>query len=398
MRERMLVFCAVVLATMTAAMPLRAQGAVTTAPVAPGLYDPFALSCPANMLIVAASAREGVPETVDCSMYQADGHRFGALTTVTFPPIANPFGRYLDAIWIKAPLVTVSCPGDRALTSLHTHIAPGFERLGVDYSEVFCAGVGANGGQTISTKAGSLPNSPTNVTNGSITCPVIKFANGLVGVSGGIALSCIGAPVIANTVSSVSLSAQHTVGGTAVQGTVTLNGNAVGAMSVALAVVGAPGAIIPTSVTVPDGAHFTTFQLQSAPSTAGCSTVKATVGATTASDPLIFTPAPPSGASFTFSLLPGSSSLLWAAPSTITAVVVLPSTKGVLGVGDVKGTPTVTFQSDQPNILAIQPSTQHVVGDSVKVSMSALSGGCAVVTATVNGVMWRKTLRLAAGL
>jgi hypothetical protein len=37
------------------------------------------------------------------------------------------------------------------------------------------------------------------------------------------------------------------------------------------------------------------------------------------------------------------------------------------------------------------------VGDTVKVSMSALTGGCAVVTANVDGVLWRKTLRLAAG-
>ena len=180
------------------------------------------------------------------------------------------------------------------------------------------------------------------------------------------------------------------------QGTVQLNGYAVGSMSVALSVIGAPGAVIPPSVTVPDGAHSTTFQLQSAFSTSGCSTVKATVGATTVSDPLIFTPAPPSGVTFSFSLLPESSSLLWAAGSTITAVVVLPATRGALSVGG-KGGPSVSFQSDQPSVLAIQPSTQHTVGDTVKVSMSALTGGCAVVTANVNGVLWRKTLRLAAG-
>jgi hypothetical protein len=396
MRAKLLVLVAGLLPLIAAASSLRAQAEVTTAPVATGTYEPFTLVCPPNMLVIGASARGGVPDNFDCSMYQADGHRFGTPMTVTIP-VNNPITKFIDATDpIRAPLVTVTCPGDQALTSLRTHVDPTHAQLGIDYVDVYCAGVGANGGQTISTKAGNMPSSPTRTPNGAITCPVTKFAKGMVGVSGGIALDCIDAPVIANTVASVSLSSQHTVGGTAVQGTVTLNGNAVGSISVALSVVGAPGAILPTSVTVPDGAHFTTFQLQSASSTAGCSTVKATLGATTVNDPLIFTPAPPSGASFSFALQPQSSSLVWGAPSTITAVVVLPSTRGTLAVGG-KAQPSVTFQSDQPSILAIQPSTQTVVGDTVKVSMSALTGGCAVVTANVNGVLWRKTLRLAAG-
>jgi hypothetical protein len=348
MRAKVLVLCAGVLPMIAAAAPLCAQGEVTTAPVATGFYNSFTLVCPPNMLVIGASSRDGVPDSFDCSMYQADGHRFGTPMTVAFPPSNNPITKFIEATNpIRPPLVTVSCPGDQALTSLRTHIDPTHERLGIDYVDVYCAGVGANGGQTISTKAGNMPTSPIRTPNGAVTCPVTKFAKGMVGVSGGIALDCIDAPVIANTVASVSLSSQHTVSGTAVQGTVTLNGNAVGPISVALSVVGAPGAVLPTSVTVPDGAHFTTFQVQSALSTAGCSTVKATLGATTVSDPLIFTPAPPGGASFSFSLQPESASLLWGAPSTITAVVVFPSTRGTLTVGG-KIQPSVTFQSDQP--------------------------------------------------
>jgi hypothetical protein len=397
-RARLVVLCGVAFSTMFVHAPLlRAQAEVTTAPVATNAYDAFTLSCPTNMVVVGVSSRGAFPQGFDCSLYKADGHRFGAVTSVEFPGPADPMNKFLDPLWPKMPLSTASCPGDRAVTSLHTHVDPNHPVRGVDYIEVFCAGIGPNGGQTIATKAGSLPSSPTSTTTGEVTCPGVKFARGMVGVSSGLALVCIDAPLIANSVSSVSLSSQTTVSGTAVQGTVTLNGYAVGATSVVLSVTGAPGAFLPASVTVPDGARFATFQVQSAAGTAGCSTVKATIGATTVNDPLIFTPAPPIGASFSFALQPGSSSLLWAAPSTITAVVVLPPTKGVLAVGDVKGTPTVTFQSDQPNILAIQPGTQHVMGDTVKVSMSALTGGCAVVTATVNGVMWRKTLRLAAG-
>lgn len=397
MRARWLVLCGVALPTMLVHAPLRAQAEVTTAPVATGVYPSFTLSCPTNMVVIGVSSRGAVPQGFDCSLYKADGHRFGAVTSVAFPGPADPLNKFVDSIWPKMPLSTVSCSGDRAVSSLHTWIDPDRPQLGVKYIEVFCAGIGVNGGQTIATKAGSLPSSPTLSTTGAITCPGVKFARGMTSVNSGLALVCIDAPVIANSVSSVSLSSQTTVSGTAVQGAVTLNGYAVGATSVVLAVTGVAGAFLPASVTVPDGARFTTFQVQSAASTAGCSTVKATIGVTTVNDPLIFTPAPPSGATFTFALQPASSSLLWAAPSTITAVVVLPPTKGVLGVGEVRGAPTVTFQSDQPNILAIQPSTQHVVGDTVKVSMSALSGGCAVVTATVNGVVWRKTLRMAAG-
>ena len=348
------------------------------------------------MLVVGVGSRQGAPQSVDCSLYQADGHRFGGVTTVTFPESSDPFAQFFKPLVLTGPFTTVSCPGDRALASLRTHIDPERPERGVDYVDVFCAGVGANGGQTTATKAGNLPSAPTRVTSGAITCPVPKFARGVVGVGGGIALACVPAPVIANTVASVSLSAQHTVGGTAVQGTATLNGFAVGSTTVALAVTGAPGAVIPSTVTIPTGEHFATFQVQSAASTAGCSTVKATIGATTVSDPLIFTPAPPSGATFSFLLQPESTSLLWAAPSTITALVVFPSTRGVLSVGS-KSPPSVTFQSDQPSILAIQTSTQQTVGDTVKVSMSALTGGCAVVTANVNGVLWRKTLRLVVG-
>lgn len=395
MRARWLALCGAATLVLVIRAPLRAQGEMTTAPVGTGLYAPFNLACPANMLIVAASSRGGPPESFDCSMYKADGHRFGAVATVTFPRSTNPIVMLLGVL-PSAPTTTVHCTGDRAMTSLHTHVSDNRD-LGIDYTEVFCAGVGPNGGQTTAAKAGSLPSSPAHTTTGATTCPVGKFAKGMVGVSGGVALDCIDAPVIANTVSSVSLSAQHTVGGTSVQGTVTLNGYAVGPMSVALSVVGAPGAIVPTSVTVADGARFATFQVQSAFSTAGCSTVKATVGATMVSDPLIFTPAPPSGASFTFALQPASSPLLWGAPSTITALVVLAATRGVLSVGGGKGGPSVSFLSDQPGVLAIQSSSQQVRGDTVKVSMNALTGGCAVVTANVNGVLWRKTLRLAAG-
>jgi hypothetical protein len=52
----------------------------------------------------------------------------------------------------------------------------------------------------------------------------------------------------------------------------------------------------------------------------------------------------------------------------------------------------------QPRIrFAIQPTTQRSVADTVKVNLGALSTGCAVVTATVDGVAWRKTVRVAAG-
>ena len=124
--------------------------------------------------------------------------------------------------------------------------------------------------------------------------------------------------------------------------------------------------------------------------------VQARLGAMLVSSPLIFSPAPPSGASFSFNLQPESQSLVWAAPSTITAIVVLPHTKTGQNLSLQKGSSPVTFQTDRPELLAIQ--TQRVVGDTVKVSMNALGAGCAVLTATVDGVSWRKTLRLVTGL
>ena len=58
----------------------------------------------------------------------------------------------------------------------------------------------------------------------------------------------------------------------------------------------------------------------------------------------------------------------------------------------------MTFQTDRPDLLSIQTASQRLVGDTVKVTMLALGGGCAVVTAIVDGVAWRRTLRLVTGL
>ena len=90
MRANVLAGCAVVLSTMVAFAPLCAQGEVNTAPVATGLYGPFSLTCPTNMLVIAASSRAGPPESFVCSMYKADGTRFGATTTVSLPSSNNP--------------------------------------------------------------------------------------------------------------------------------------------------------------------------------------------------------------------------------------------------------------------------------------------------------------------
>jgi len=244
-------------------------------------------------------------------------------------------------------------------------------------------------------KAATIPDGMAMSTNGSLTCPGTTFAHGAAGVNKGLALTCIAAPVMANAVASVALAAFHTVAGTAVQGTVTLNGYAVGAVSVGLAVSDAPGAVVPTSITIPDGARSASFQVASATSTAGCSTVRATFGATSATAPLVITPAPPAGATFTFSILPASASLQWGAPSSLIAIVAFPSQ---LKSGIILSQPTVTFSSNQPDVLAIQSSPQRVGSDTVKVTMSALKSGCAVVSAVVNGVPFRKTLRLASGL
>jgi hypothetical protein len=62
-----------------------------------------------------------------------------------------------------------------------------------------------------------------------------------------------------------------------------------------------------------------------------------------------------------------------------------------------KAAPSIVFQSDHPELLAIQPGSQTAFGDTVKVTLNALAGGCAVVTATVDGVASRKTVRLLTG-
>lgn len=398
MRARFGILC-VMLAIVFPEVPLGAQGEVTSASIGAG-YSNFSLACPSNMVMIGGTSPNALPQTLRCSLYRADGHRFGPVITQDLPTTTNPRVELIDSrpSLDRAP-ATVDCPSDRAVTSFHVYQDTDPHGLGVVYLELYCAGIGASGGQTVSTKAGSLPGG-INVSdpNAWLTCPGQKFVRGMTGVHGGLALLCTDAPVMATTVASVGLAAQHVVSGTAVAGSAMLNGSAAGTTSITMSVAGAPGASVTSLIVVPDGARSATFQVQSVPSTAGCGTVKATVGATTVSAPLSFTPAPPSGASFSFALQPESSSLLWEAPSTITAMVIFPVTKSIgPGLSVIKRSPTVTFQSDRPDLLAIQTSTQRVVGDTTKVSMSALAGGCAVVTATVDGVMWRKTLRLAAG-
>jgi hypothetical protein len=397
MRARFVVPC-VTLAIVLGEAKLGAQGEVTSAPIGAG-YSNFSLACPFSMVMIGATSPNALPQTLRCSLYRADGHRFGPVITQDLPATTNPRVELIDSRpSIARPPVTVDCPNDRAVTSFRVYQDTDPHGLGVIYLELYCAGIGAGGGQTVSTKAGSLPGG-INVSdpNAWLTCPGQKFVRGFTGVNGGLALLCIDAPVMATTIGSVGLAAQHVVSGTAVAGTATLNGYAAGTTSITMSVTGAPGASVTSPLVVPDGAHSATFQVQSAPSTAGCGTVKATVGATTVSGPLFFTPAPPSGASFAFALQPDSPVLTWEAPSTITAMVVIPTSKGIGAIGVIKRSPSVTFQSDRPDLLAIQASTQRIVGDTTKVTMSALAGGCAVVTATVDGVMWRKTLKLAAG-
>jgi hypothetical protein len=63
------------------------------------------------------------------------------------------------------------------------------------------------------------------------------------------------------------------------------------------------------------------------------------------------------------------------------------------------GTANVRFESSQPDVLAIQQASVHRVGkDSLMVTMNALKTGCAVVSAIVNGVALRRTMRFAMGL
>jgi hypothetical protein len=369
-----------------------AQGEVTTSTAGQG-YQTATRRCPTGMLMTGVEFRTPYPYTIECSAYGSDGHRVGPIAWLGVASRPNgPLNATLAVAWEAAhPIREVGCPGDQAVTSFRTHV----DDTDVDYIEVVCAGIGANGGRTVSVKAGGFPASSTISATTLLACPASKFSDGVTTGAGGMALICIDAPLPANAVSSLALSAFQTVGGTAVRGTVTLNGLAAAATTVGLAVIGAAGVVVPGFVDVRAGARDATFQIQSAASAAGCATIQATIGRSSVSAPLIVTPQPPTGASFSFILEPEPASRLFAAPSTITAVIVLPSLKGALAL--TTKTPSVTFDSDRQDLLAIQSASQRTAGDTVKVTMSALRSGCAVVTATVNGVAWRKTLRLAAG-
>lgn len=401
MRPSLLIPCGAALVTALFVTPARGQDAVTTTAVGKGLFGPFGVACPTNMLVIGIASDGSFPTTVRCSLYNANGQRFGGVTTQTLPNPTDIMSRVLSAA--SAPfrsVQTVDCPGDRAVSSLRMVLDTGPDSEGVLTTQVFCAGVGANGGQTTASLAGSLPSAPTTSTNAVLVCPVPKFARAVVGVSAGVALECVTAPLIATTVSSVALASQHTVSGTPVHGTVSLNGYAVGQLGVLLGVTGAPGAAVPTSLAVSDGATSASFQVQSAVGTAGCGTISATLGTTTVNSPIIFTPAPPAGAPFTFALFPASTSLVWGAPSVMTAIVVTPPSRTAVAPSSrsaAKTGPSIVFQSDHPELLAIQLGTQTAFGDTVKVTMNALAAGCVVVTATVDGVAWRKTVRLLTG-
>lgn len=388
-----LIPCTALLALTLVGAPLQGQGGVNTVSVGTSWPTPYRLMCPANMLVI------GIRNwgSMDCSFFKADGSRFGPASAQTTPsPPSNPASGFLDFLMGRQPPAsypTVSCAGNGAVSAFRAHVRNDGD---VDAIDVYCAGIGPGGGQTGSQRAGSLPAGSSVVANATAACPGTRFAQGLLLVNGGMALACIDAPVMANNVSHVALSTFATTGGTNVLGTVILNGVAIGPVTVGLAVTDVSGAGVPPSVTIRDGARDATFVVHTGPGSAGCGTVRATFGTTTVSAPLTVSPMQPAGL-FSFVVQPASSSLTWGAPSSITAIVTYSS-----------GTPRVEFASDRPDVLSIptaptSPITplsiqQRATRNSVQVTMNALRSGCAIVTATVDGVAARRTLRIQTGL
>src|ERR1043165_1475319 len=133
------------------------------------------LRCPPNTLMIGAVGQFSYPISIDCSAFSADGRRTGAVATLAFPKSQDPLSQMVSAPRdAMNPTKTVSCPGDQAVMSFRTH-----GDTWLDYIEVVCAGIGANGGRTASATAGVIIGS-SSVAPSVLACPGSKFAKGFV--------------------------------------------------------------------------------------------------------------------------------------------------------------------------------------------------------------------------
>jgi len=354
------------------------------------------LTCPLNTYIIGVIGQPVLPIAIECSAYGPDGQRAGGVVRQEYPKdkvLATPVGPLIQFEHdLIHPPQTARCAGDQVVAAFRTRVDTG----SLSRVDVVCATIAADGGGTALTTAGSLARDRAGPPTLQLTCPAGKFAHGYVGDLRGIALLCLDTPTLASSVTGIGMSTHQTVAGAAVSGTVVLNAPAAPSTTVRLSIVGVPTATVPPLVDVRAGSREASFVTQSSPSAAGCATITATLGRSTATAPLMITPPPPAGAPFSFLLLPESPSNVFGAPSTITAMIVLPPSKTFVAGGVTRGQ-SVAVESDNPGIVAVQSTTQRSSGDTVKVSLSALATGCAVVTATVDGVAWKKTVRVAAG-
>ena len=187
------------------------------------------------------------------------------------------------------------------------------------------------------------------------------------------------AAIIGLTVSPTSV-----IGGNSSTGTVTLNGTAPhGGMSCSLAS-GSTSAIVPSSVTVPDGASSATFPIETlGVSTAVNATITASQGTVSKTATLTVVPAVLSNLTVSPTTVVGGTS----ASGTVTLSGLAPSGGLILSLGsstsDVKVPPSVTIASG--TLSASFPISTTSVSSSVSATITATQGGTSkVAILTVN--------------
>jgi hypothetical protein len=361
-------------------------------------YD---VECPPHYVLIGVSVddwhdtdfnRHVDIAAAECSQYAADGRRFGS--GVSQKNSVSYLGVHQT--------IPMRCSGDQAIAGIRRHSYVDGNQLIVAAYEIFCATLSANGGR--SDPVASVPVPPVGDVaryqhqQALAACPTGTVGRALKSVSG-YRISCAEAPMIATGLRGIGVPGGVIVSGTMPKAEVLLNGYAAVATPVHVGVTGAPGAVVPTSVTVLAGATSATVLIQSALSTAGCAELSADTGGAPMRAALIFTPPFPAGASFTFEFDPRSAFNLWNAPSVIGAVVKFPPSKLAGGPRPMTASHSIAFESSRPDLLTVLPPDHLTTGlESTRISLSAKAAGCVVLTGTVDGVVFRSTLRLATGL
>ena len=369
---------------------LRAQADVTTASAGGPGGNPFTLACPDQMILIGIHGGYGSYEDSIqgvCSRYNAEGRRIGD------PVITQTAGdgpvRWRSADDLPGQL----CPEDQALSRFSGNAGIYIDRLFAG-----CAPVGFDGRRSRTTADVSSVGFGTSGGGRpfNLLCPNATFAHAITGradqLVDRIALVCNVAPLAATKLRAVTLSRRVGISGTPIPGTVALNGYALGNVEVALREVLAPINSVPSSVTINAGESSASFQFSSSVTYAGCPSVIATALNTSDTTTALLTPPPPANATFEFRLVDPPSDFTYIVPRPISAQITFgkgrsdtPLSAGSSGA--------VSFKSNSRAVTVPASVPYSASTTRIDVTMTAVTAGCAVVTATRDTMSIRKTIR-----